>query len=272
MYVSMLLSRWYTLSESIHEAVTVEKSEFYRFLSMTSCMQPGYATVDIDEVFPPNDAVSTVRRDVTGTLGCTHTRVAILNGTEDTIRTPAAADEHLVLPIDAHLRIDTSGTIPDPGLGFIPAGAASEIHFDVPGTAIIISANVPDPNGSSTVLDLDTRSYEIPETSDVAIAWLTDQLGCREMKVNARRLESGQHVPLHTEGTQEELFVPLTGTGSMRLDATRRETPVGTITRVSPETPRSAHNDGSTSALWVMIGAPPTGDSDWWDPGAEILE
>lgn len=92
------------------------------------------------------------------------------------------------------------------------------------------------------------------------------------MKVNARLLEPGDVVPYHTEGDQEELFVPVSGPAAMRIADTTYETPPGTVTRVAPTVPRSALNNGDSDALWVMVGAPPTGGPDEWDPGAEILD
>ncbi|MFB6353219.1 MAG: cupin domain-containing protein [Halobacteriales archaeon] len=123
-----------------------------------------------------------------------------------------------------------------------------------------------------TAVDLDDAAFVVPETSDVATAFPTDPLGCAGMKANARRLAPGQAVPAHTEGDQEELFVPVRGPASIRIAGERFDTPPGTVARVAPEVPRSAVNPAGTDAVWVMVGAPPTGGPRDWDPGAEVVE
>lgn len=116
-------------------------------------------------------------------------------------------------------------------------------------------------------------AVEVPgDGESVGHRSFTDELGCSDTKVDARLLGPGEYVPYHTEGEQEELFVPVRGPAAMRVDDGSFETPVGTITRVAPPVPRSAVNDGDHEACWVMIGAPPTGGPSEWDPGAEILE
>ena len=46
----------------------------------------------------------------------------------------------------------------------------------------------------------------------------------------------------------------------------------GSVARVAPEIPRSVINGTGTRRTWLMVGAPPTGDPDGWDPGAETLD
>lgn len=92
------------------------------------------------------------------------------------------------------------------------------------------------------------------------------------MKANVRRLDPGQAVPYHTEGSQEELFVPLDGAGRLLVAGETHEVEPGSVGRVAPDVPRSAVNSGSLAVHWLMVGAPPTGGPDEWDPGAEILE
>ena len=122
------------------------------------------------------------------------------------------------------------------------------------------------------MVEVEGRSFEVPTTSDIPTARLTDRLGCRGMKVNARRLKPGDAVPYHTEGTQEELFVPLDGAGTIRVDGQSRPAPTNSVTRVAPALPRSAANPGERDQVWLMVGSPPSGSADEWDPGAEIHE
>ena len=123
-----------------------------------------------------------------------------------------------------------------------------------------------------TVVDPATVAFAPPATSDVPIARLTATLGCAGMKVNVRRLAPGQIVPYHVEGSQEELFVPLDGPGTVRIDDEIHHVPAGGVARVAPPVPRSVTNESAESRRWFMVGAPPTGGPDEWDPGAEILE
>ena len=123
-----------------------------------------------------------------------------------------------------------------------------------------------------TIVDPATVAFAPPATSDVPIARLTASLGCTGMKVNLRRLAPGQVVPYHVEGSQEELFVPLDGPGTVRIDDEIHHVPAGGVVRVAPPVPRSVTNESAESRCWFMVGAPPTGGPDEWDPGAEILE
>ena len=90
------------------------------------------------------------------------------------------------------------------------------------------------------------------------------------MKVNVRRLDQGEAVPYHTEGSQEEIYVPLDGPGKLRVGGTTLPVKRGTVCRFAPEIPRSAVNPTSQRVRWLMVGAPPTGDADEWDPGAKV--
>lgn len=92
------------------------------------------------------------------------------------------------------------------------------------------------------------------------------------MKVNARRLKPGDVVPYHAEGTQEELSVPLDGAGTIHVDGQSRPAPTSSGTRVAPTLPRGTVNPGERDQVWLMVGSPPSGSADEWDPGAEIHE
>lgn len=244
-------------------------------------MTDGYATISIEDIGRIDGEPAAPEARITGhaqftdALGCSDTAV-------DGFRLPAGAtiecparDEQLCVPIDPpeSLRFESGEEIPPAGLGRVPAGNEAAIRAPGATDLFVISAPAePGPAEPPTVVDLDDCEFPAPETSTIGTARLTGRLGCAGMKVNARVLDPGEHVPYHTEGNQEELFVPVCGPASMRIDGEPIETPVGTVTRVAPPVPRSARNDGDRRALWVMVGAPPTGGPEEWDPGAEILE
>lgn len=222
----------------------------------------GYAVIDVAEV----DG-----RELTERLGCEHTEVAVhrLAAGE---RTELPGElERLLVTTAGTCRLESDGSVDGQHLVRLPPGETASVRGDPSGTLLVVSVSA-DATGDARRVDLADRPFEEPGSSAVRTARLTVPLGCRGMKVNARRLEPGQRVPYHTEGTQEELFVPLDGPASMRIEDIEYETPVGTIVRVAPEVPRSAINPGERAATWVMVGAPPTGDPDGWDPGSEILE
>lgn len=231
-------------------------------------METGYGIISIQDQNqdPP-------LRDVTEALGCTDTRVriGILEGGDDL--TLSARNEHVVIPLsrDGTIIIDDEDDVVFGSMAL--TRDEGEIASD--GTSSVVIVSAPRRNGVNDppeTVELAQSGFVVPSTSDIATSYLTETLGCTGMKVNARLLHPGQHVPYHTEGTQEELFIPLSGPASMIIDDEEINTPVETVIRVPPETPRSAVNDGDTDALWVMIGAPPTGDTTGWDPGAKILE
>jgi quercetin dioxygenase-like cupin family protein len=160
------------------------------------------------------------------------------------------------------------------GVACVPAGTAARVGASAPAAVLVVAVPAdpaPDPAATPRTVDLDACEFAPPATSDVDTARLTARLGCAGTKVNARRLDPGGSVPYHTEGDQEELFVPLSGSTAMRIDGETIPAPPGTVTRVAPPVPRSAVDEGDGS-LWVMVGAPPTGGPTEWDPGAEILE
>ncbi|WP_255194056.1 cupin domain-containing protein [Natronobeatus ordinarius] len=237
-------------------------------------MTSGYASVSIDAVEVPGDGEPLGHRSFTDELGCSTTTV-------DGYRVPAGgtvplsgAPEQLCLPIDADGPISLEGVdVPPSGVARLPAGVEGTLSCSGPTAVVVIGAPVESTAADDPIaVDLEACDYAPPSTSSIETARLTARLGCAGVKVNARLLDPGDHVPYHTEGEQEELFVPVRGPATMRIDDDSFETPVGTITRVAPPVPRSAVNDGDREACWVMIGAPPTGGPSEWDPGAEILE
>lgn len=208
--------------------------------------------------------------DVTDELGCSDTHVA---GYRLHVGNTAFLDqqqEQCIVPVRGRCTVGESSL--EPGhIMRLPPGISGTIRAETELTCVVVSVSVAD-NGTRKTVDLDNVAFEEPATSAVETAFLTAPLGLRGMKVNARRLRPGQHVPYHIEGDQEELFIPIRGQAAMRIDGTHVETPIGTVTRVAPPIPRSAENPGESTALWVMVGAPPTGGPREWDPGAKNVD
>lgn len=219
-------------------------------------------------------ASSDVLVSLTEELGCTELRVDGYRLTERNATDLRPGRERVVVPLDGAgpVLLDGRYEIPTGGIGRLAPdrpctlGAAGDVD------ALVVSATADADATEPRILDVETAEYVMPSTSDVVTAHLTVPLGCTGMKVNARVLEPGQAVPPHTEGRQEELFVPLDESASMRVGDDRLSTPTGTVVRVAPDTVRSACNGGSTDARWLMFGAPPTGGPSEWDPGAAIVE
>lgn len=219
-------------------------------------------------------ASSDVLVSLTDELGCTELRVDGYRLTAGDAADLRPGRERVIVPLDGAgpVLLDGRYQIPTGGIGRLAPdrpctiGAAGDVD------ALVVSAPADADATEPTILDLEAAEYVVPSTSDIVTAHLTAPLGCTGMKVNARVLEPGQEVPPHTEGRQEELFVPLDGAASMRVSDDRLATPIGTVVRVAPETVRSACNEGSTDTRWLMFGAPPTGGPSEWDPGATIVE
>lgn len=214
-------------------------------------------------------------QDLTPALGCSDTRVEGYRIPAEHEITLAAEDEQVVVPLNADqpLELGNDHGLPHPGVACVPAEIPSTLRTPTDCLLAVISTT-PEPSTDSRIIvvDLAQTEFKQPETSTILTARLTAPLECHGVKVNARLLQPGQHVPYHTEGTQEELFIPVRGPSAMRIDDTTHDTPVGTVTRVAPPVPRSAVNPGTVDGLWVMVGAPPTGGPDDWDPGATTLE
>ncbi|MFB6298111.1 MAG: hypothetical protein ABEH56_06290 [Salinirussus sp.] len=236
-------------------------------------MTNDYETVSLTGESYESGSERTRHQSHTETLGCAVISVEAYRlppGGEVTLPAPP---EQACVPIDTDARVGFAGTrIPTPGIGFVPAGIEGTVRCSTATQLLVVGASAEPAGGQPRTVALEECEFPSPPTSSIGTARLTDRLGCAGMKVNARVLSPGERVPYHTEGSQEELFVPVRGPAAMRIDDETGETPVGTVTRVAPPVPRSALNDGDAESLWIMIGAPPTGGPTEWDPGAEILE
>ena len=217
---------------------------------------------------------STEHAPLTDTLGCTETRVDAYHlAAADPVDLPRDREQVVVsLGRTASPTLDGS-PVPPCGAGRVPSGRRCALDTDRAVTVFVVSVPGSAGDGSDpTTLDLAAVEYPVPSTSDVPTARLTAPLGCTGLKANARVLGPDQAVPYHTEGSQEELFVPIAGPGAVRVAGETVPATPGTVVRVAPATPRSALTDGDARSRWVMFGAPPTGGPEEWDPGAVILE
>ena len=227
----------------------------------------GYAVV------PPPDLPVGNHRSLTDRLGCSHTSVEVYRtGPGESVDLPAES-EQLCVPLSGDVTVDAEHVESPSPLVHAPAGTVAAIGSGAATAWLVVGAPVDDaPGGPTVTVDVGELAFEEPSTSDVATARLTGRLGLRGMKANVRRLEPGQAVPYHTEGTQEELFVPLDGAGVLRVDGGGHPVERGSVSRVAPSVPRAAVNVGDRPVHWLMVGAPPTDAPDEWDPGAEIHE
>ena len=231
----------------------------------------GYAIVSLDDERWSGDA----RVSLTPALGCTDTTVNAYRQTPGASIALPAELETVCVPLDAEGTLETDESIPVPAncIARVPAGVAASLRSESATTWLATGASTdPEPSTSPTVVAPGTVTFAPPSTSDIPTARLTAQLGSTGMKVNLRRLAPGIAIPYHTEGTQEELFVPLGGPGTLRVDGETHQMPAHSVARVAAEVPRAAVNEGTEDRLWFMIGAPPTGGADDWDPGAVILD
>lgn len=239
---------------------------------MPSTTGYGVATMEPDDV---SSATARSHRSLSTALGAEEIDVDVYRLTAGETVDLLPGRERVVVPLlgTAPVVLDGRYTLAHGTIGRLAPDRPCTIGGRGDVSVLVVSVATDDADTTEPViLDLGTVDYVTPSTSDVATAHLTRPLGCTGMKVNARLLESGQAVPTHVEGSQEELFVPLTDGATMSVDDEQVSTPRGTIVRVGHDVPRSARNDGETDGQWLMFGAPPTGGPADWDPGARVVE
>lgn len=237
--------------------------------------RPGYEIVQPDEGEWTDEGPGVERDALTRRLGCADTTVDRYRTRDGASASLPAGREHLCVPLDGGGTLTSGGTrdVGRHSLSLVPGGTAVELGSVDPTTWLVVGAPVGVATTTApTVVAVEDLSYDVPTTSSILTARVTDRLGCSGMKVNVRRLRPGDVVPYHTEGTQEELFVPLDGVGAVRVDGESHPLEARSVTRVAPALPRSAVNPGERDLTWLMVGAPPTGAADEWDPGAEYRE
>ena len=116
-------------------------------------------------------------------------------------------------------------------------------------------------------LEWTTRPHEPGEPAR-HVAELSERARLANTRANLWRYEPGAKGRRHRERTQEETFVPLTGTLTMYLGEPpeRIEVPVGDVVHVEPGTELQSANHGDEELLVFVYGAPVEGE------GAEILD
>lgn len=88
---------------------------------------------------------------------------------------------------------------------------------------------------------------------------LGKQLESRTLGARLWRLAPGQASTRHRHGQTTELYVPLEGTGRMRVDGDLLTLSPLSAVLVDPETIRQVFNDTDEEQLWLMVGAPREG-------------
>lgn len=216
---------------------------------------------------------------LTERLGCKDTTVEAyhINPNED-ISLPTSP-EILGIPLDvsSQVTVDATYSVSQYGIMYVPAGMTSKVTNDAENTWLVVTTETNStPEVVPKVITADDVEFVEAESENKSsapkISRLTARLNSQGMKVNFWRLEPGENISYHQEGTQEELYIPLDGSGTMRIDGSEYRLEPGSVARISPEISRSPVNDDDETRLWLMIGAPPTGGPYEWDPGAKIVE
>ncbi len=85
-------------------------------------------------------------------------------------------------------------------------------------------------------------------------------LGVRSFGVNLVEVAPGDALPEHDERErdQEELFLVLAGTPTIRIDGEEHELRPGTYVRLDPEPVRAVVNRGARPARLLVVSAPTT--------------
>lgn len=90
-------------------------------------------------------------------------------------------------------------------------------------------------------------------------AALSERAGLRHTRANLIRHEAGATGPRHIERTQDETFVPLSGTLTLYLGEPpeRHDIPVGGVAHVEAGTAQQMANETDGDLLVFVYGAPP---------------
>jgi quercetin dioxygenase-like cupin family protein len=112
-----------------------------------------------------------------------------------------------------------------------------------------------------------TRPHEPVEPAR-HVAELSELAGFAHTRANLWRYEPGAKGRRHRHGTQEETFVPVSGTLTMYLGdpPERRDVPVGGLIHVAAGTELQTVNHGDEDLLVYVYGYPPE------DEHAEVLD
>jgi quercetin dioxygenase-like cupin family protein len=85
---------------------------------------------------------------------------------------------------------------------------------------------------------------------------LAKQLEATTLGARLWRLHPGQASTKHRHFDQHELYVPLEGTGRIRVDDELFTLEAHSAVLVEPEHVRQLFNDTDSDALWLIVGAP----------------
>jgi uncharacterized cupin superfamily protein len=85
-------------------------------------------------------------------------------------------------------------------------------------------------------------------------------LGLQAFGMNIVEIEPGGTIPEHDETPrdQEEVFVVLSGSPSLKIDGEEHPAPAGTFARLAPEPLRTVINHGDEPASVLIVSAPRT--------------
>ncbi len=105
----------------------------------------------------------------------------------------------------------------------------------------------------------DDLDFARPSAGDRSrgIVRLSDSL--TSIRANIWRLPAGARGRRHREPVQEEIFVALAGTATLRLGEAGEAIalPAGSVAVVQAQTPLQLTNDGPDDAIVLAVGAPP---------------
>jgi quercetin dioxygenase-like cupin family protein len=120
--------------------------------------------------------------------------------------------------------------------------------------------------GRWTVIRPEEFAFTPPSKGDRSRGVLRLSESLRESRANLWRMPPSTRGRRHRETNQEEIFVAIEGTATLRLGEPPMavELPQGAIAIVEPQTPLQLANDGDADCIVLIVGAPPTvGDAEY---------
>ncbi len=116
--------------------------------------------------------------------------------------------------------------------------------------------------GQFAIVEPETVPEEQFDTCETSVRKLTEELGCREMRVNQVIVEPGEVTTRHTHDGQEEVFVAMTN-GQISIGGEVHDVPEEGVVRVQEDAVRNLLNETDEEThVWLAIGAPPVGTVD----------
>lgn len=235
----------------------------------------GYTIFSLNDASWPSSETSASRSSITQHLGCAETQVDYYRTIENSPAELPLSREALSIPLDGScvITLEVAISIPRLAITHKPAGTQAKLHSGSETTWLVVSTTTEATTDEGiSVPPSDLFDFVTPTVSTTDFEHLSEPLRCRGMKANVLRLPAGESIPYHKEPTQEELYVPLDGPGHVRIAGATHEVPQNGIVKINPTVPRAAVNNGDQPRTWLMIGAPPTGGPDEWDPDVEYAD